>query len=403
MLQQAHALFRAQEMTDSQSLLANKIEGTRHFDISGMTRAVGIIPCGRSGSFLLCSYLDGHDDVIMIPPCHGDRIYQFFEFYKSLTLLDKLISYPVFANCFQGEFPIGAGDYYAAVKALFEVHGDSPPEFLKSSRAFFLFLHVAYCVALGRLPVSSNPLIVYEQHILNSALARRLVEDFPHARFIHTVRDPISNCSRSLEIFPWSGHLTAAYAVRMLNRYDEPHPGMESRTRTIRFEDLHLHLEKTMAAVTDWLGMPFRSSLNESTFNGVPWAVKRGLNSWSGPRPEQAIRDTRNISITDKHLLFAVFNEDFVAWNYSCPRIFKNPFIRVLTFIFVFIIPMKIEIIEARTFVKNVVSLRRGRFSYAFNGMVRISVCRVAVILLLAVNLCRRLVFGKNVLKCWIV
>jgi hypothetical protein len=339
----------------------------------------------------------------MLPPWYGDRIYQFFELYKSLSLLEKLIAYPVFSNLFQGEFPIAAAHYYAAVKALFEVHGNLPPAFLESSRAFFLFLHVAYCVAIGRLPVSSHPLIVYEQHIYNCELARRLVDDFPHARFIHTVRDPISNCSRSLEIFPRSSYLTAAYAVRMLNRYDKPHPGMESRTRTIRFEDLHLQLEKTMRAVADWLDLPYRPSLLDSTFNGVPWVVKRGTSSWSGPRPEQAIRDTRNISFTDKCLLFAVFNEDFVAWNYPCHKLFRNQLVRMLTFILIFLIPMRIEIIDTRTFMKNLASLRYGRFSYAVSGLVRIFICRVAVMSLLAANLCRRLAFGKHVLEYRIV
>jgi hypothetical protein len=241
---------------------------------------------------------------------------------------------------------------------------------------------------------------INNQHSWDSELARRFVEDFPHARFIHTVRDPITNCSRSYKMFTPYGYITAAYAIWMLNKYDKPQPGMESRTRAIRFEDLHLHLEKTTIAVADWLGLPYRPSLHNSTFNGVPWVVTEGTNSWSGPRPEQAIRDTRNISFTDKCLLFAVFNEDFVAWNYSCHKSFKHPLVRVLTFILVFLIPMKIEIIEARTLLKNLPSLRCRGFSYAVNGLVRLFICRVTVMSLLAVNLCRRLAFGKKVLEC---
>ena len=39
-----------------------------------------------------------------------------------------------------------------------------PAEFLESRRAFFLFVHIAYELALGRRPASSHPLIVHAQH-----------------------------------------------------------------------------------------------------------------------------------------------------------------------------------------------------------------------------------------------
>jgi len=398
MLQQARALFRAEEAKDFNSLVASKIEDIRHFDVEGMERAVAICNCGRSGSELLASYLDGHDDVIMIPMLRSLRIYQFFECYQSLSLHDKLIAFPVFqTDLFQGDFPIAAADYYAAVKALFEVYGDRSLEFLESRRTFFVFLHVVYCVALGRRPASPHPLIVYAQHMWHDQLARRFVEDFPQARFIHTVRDPITNCDRIYDAwFPSSGILATAYVIRHLTISDIPHPGMESHTRAIRFEDLHLHLEKTMRAVADWLSLPFRSSLLDSTFNGVPWVVKRGTISFSGARPEQAVRNTRNISFTDQGLLFAVLNEDFVTWNYPCPNIFKHALIRVLTCMLVLLIPMKIEIIAARTSIKQIPS--RG-FRYAINIVAQSFVCRVGIMTLLAVDLGRRLIFGKKVLE----
>jgi hypothetical protein len=404
MLQHARAFFRTEETRDLQSLVARKIEDIRHFDVAGMGRAVAICNCGISGSMLLASYLDGHDDVIMLPGLRSWRIYQFFERYQSLSLHDKLVAYPFFeADFFQGEFPIAAVDYYAAIKALFDVFGNWPPEFLESRRTFFQFLHVVYCVALGRRPASPRPLIVYAQHIWHEELARRFVEDFPQARFIHTVRDPITNCGRAFgSRFGQTGYesfLTAGYVIGNLTQKDIPHPGMESRTRAVRFEDLHLHLEKTMRAVADWLSLSYQSSLLDSTFNGVPWVVERENTSWSGPRPAQAIRDSRNISFTDRGLLFAVLYEDFVAWNYPYPKIFKHAVVRILSCILFLLIPMKIEIIAARTAIKTLPSLRRGGFRYATNALVRIVISRVAIMFFLAAELCRRLIFGKKVLE----
>jgi hypothetical protein len=406
LLQHARAFFRAEETNGLQSLVARKIEAIRHFDIAGMERALAICTCGRSGSILLASYLDGHDDVIMLPTSRSHRIYEFFERFESLSLHDKLIAYPFFSNdvsdFFQGELPIiAAADYYVAVKALFEVYGDWPLEFLESRRAFFQFVHIVYCVALGWRPASPRPLIVYALHFSDDQLARRFVKDFPQGRFIHTVRDPITNCGRLFEA--WysapNGFFTAVNVIRHLTKSDKPHSGMESRTRAIRFEDIHLHLEKTMRAVADWLGLPYRSSLLDSTFNGVPWVVTRGTISWSGARPEQAVRDSQKISFTDQCLLFAVLNEDFVAWNYPCPNIFKHAAVRVLTCVLFLLLPIEIEAIAARALFKEFRSLRSGGLGYAINSLVRFFICRVAIISILAAELWRRLILRKKVLE----
>jgi hypothetical protein len=403
MLQQARALLRAEEAKNLQSLVASKIEGIRHFDVAGMQRAVAIFYYGRSGSILLGSYLDGHDDVIMLATNRSQKMYRFFEHYQSLSLHDKLICYPVFStDFFQGDFPIAAADYYAAINALFEVYGNRSLEFLESRRTFFLFLHVVYCVALGRLPASPDPLIVYAQHEQDDRSARHLVEDFPQACFIHTVRDPITTCSRFFDhwlVGENHGIATSWQVIRHLTIADMPHAGMELRTRAIRFEDLHLHLERTMRALVDWLGLPYRSSLLCSTFNGVPFMHKREAISWSGPRAEQAIRDSRNLSFTDRGLLFAVFKENFVAWNYPCPDVFKYAFVRVITWMLVFLIPMKMEVIATSRFINECPSLRSGGFRYVIKGLTRIFGCRVAIMLVLAADLCRRLAFRKKVFE----
>jgi hypothetical protein len=405
LLQRARTFFHAEETKDSQSLAASKIEDIRRFDLAAMQRAVAICNCGSSGSVLLASYLDGHDDVIMLPGHLSSAIYPFFDRYQSLSLRDKLLAYPFVSidagdhskHFFQGEHRIAAADYHAAVNALFNVYGNRPLEFLESRRAFFQFLHIVYCVARGQRPASPQPLIVYAQHVRDARMASRLLEDFPQARFIHTVRDPITNCGRLFEHFLIShGLMAAAYVISHLTFADMPHASMESRTLAVRFEDLHLHLEETMGAVAAWLGLLNRSSLLDSTFNGVPFVWRRGTTTWSGARPEQAIRDSRNVSFTDRCMLFAVLYEDFVAWNYPCPKIFKHASVRVLTCMLVLLVPMKIEIITAHKVLKLLPS--RG-FRYTIKGLVRICIGRVATMSLLAVELYRRLAFGKQVLE----
>ena len=409
LLQRARAFFNAVETKDSRSLTAAKVEEIRHFDVAAMQRVVAICRWGSSGSLLLASYLDGHDEVIALPGNLGGGIYPFFAYHQSLSLRDKLIAYPFvsidgfdhskFFFQTEHEHGIAAGDYYAAVNALFEVYGDRSPEFLESRRAFFQFLHIVYCVALGRRSTSPHPLIVYAQALANDQLARYLVEDFPQARFIHTVRDPITNCGRIFEhdLQP-HGLLASVYVIARLSFWDKPHSGMESRTRAVRFEDLHLHLEETMRAIAAWLGLPYRSSLLESTFNGrqYVWITRAGTESWSGARPAKAVRDSRNLFFTDRCLLYAVLCEDFVAWNYPCPRIFRHALVRALTCVLILPLPMKMEVITARMVFKL---LRSKDFRSAIKGLARICVGRIAIMSLLAAELYRRLVFGKQVLK----
>jgi hypothetical protein len=200
-LLRANALFQVEKSKDLREIIADKIEELRHYDVLAMERVVAICAWGSSGSLLLASYLDGHDDVLMLPALCGSELLNFFERYQSLPLRDKLIAFPAFAQLyyyplFDGDFAISSTQYYAAVQAISESYGTWPPEILESRRTFFLFMHIAYNLALGRRPATSHPLIVYAQHNWDNAGARRLVEDFPQAKFIHTVRDPITQCDR---------------------------------------------------------------------------------------------------------------------------------------------------------------------------------------------------------------
>src|SRR6266851_6813172 len=77
-------------------LIAGKIADLRHYDVLGIDRVVAICCWGRSGSYLLASLLDGHDDVITMPLSLGELIYPFWEKHGHLSLREKLAAYPGF-------------------------------------------------------------------------------------------------------------------------------------------------------------------------------------------------------------------------------------------------------------------------------------------------------------------
>jgi hypothetical protein len=403
-LQNALDLFRPTEIENQHTLVSKKIENLRHYDVFNMERVVAVCHWGRSGSLFAASYLDGHDDVVLLPPICGDVLYEFFERYPSLTLRDKLLAYPLFSyvSFFEGEFAIDPTDYFTAVAAILEVYKHWSPSVLETSRAFFQCLHVAFSLALGRCPASPCPLMVWQLHWWNEKYALWFIEDFPKGLFLHTVRDPIAGYDRTFGQFgKTETNYPSWWTIRYLNKADKPHAGTAPLSRAVRFEDLHNNTAETVSRVAGWLGLPHHPALMTSTFNGIPYVVKRGGTTWSGARPQQAERSSDNLRMIDRLILFALFHEDFVAWRYSYPGVFRNPLVRVLTCMLAFVVPMKPEAIVARRIIKQDVlpALRRKQLRAAFKGLRLILTGRLMIIYTIASELGRRLIFRKTVLE----
>jgi hypothetical protein len=413
-LQRALSLYR-HERDAIQALESEKSEMLRHLDVPGMNTAVAICFWGRSGSYLLASYLDGHEDIVTLPMIAGEKIYPFFEEYASLSLWEKLIAYPTYSGLkkgveaafFEGDFAIASADYYAAIHALFAVFRDCPATWLGARLRFFQFLHAAYALATGVRSRSGRPIMIYAQHWPNDALAQRFVEDFPTARFIHTIRDPISSFDswyeRSLEMQLYSAgrgsdtpshYLSSAVeCVRHLCRWDRAHDGMEARTRAIRFEDLHLAPEMTMRRLVNWLGIPYLPCLIESTWHRIPYVVKvRGVDV-CGPNPANAQRRWKNLFFADRLLIFALMHDNFVAWNYPIPTWIRARWIRLGVTVLCLLVPMKMELINARLVLRLQAwpSLRRGRIRFFCGAPIFLLTRRLRMMLLIAAEAYARL------------
>lgn len=409
----ADALFRAEEFPNLRSVIAEKIKDLGRYDVLAMQTVVAILMWGRSGSLLLASYLDGHDDVILLPELGGWRLNEFFERFQSLSLRDKLLAYPAFlpeyTRFFEGDFAISKAQYYAAVQAIVEVYDSWPAEFLESRRAFFLFVHIAYNLALGRRLATSHPVIVYQQHDRDDVMASHLVEDFPQTKFVHTIRDPISSYSGIFryvfdgldKCFPRSYTLAPYWTLYYLTVTERPHLGMESRTRTVRFEDLHGNLAETMHDLSAWLGLSYQATLLDSTFNGIPWIVKRGGVAWTGPRLENVQRRAPDLSPKDHALLYALFYENFISWNYPCPKIFKYRAVRCAVAVSLFLFPVKTEMIAARKILKRrlLPALRHGNMVQVIKSLAGIGLVRLKMMWLLMGNVLRRCTSRTALLK----
>jgi hypothetical protein len=407
-LRRALAAYRNSESA-SNALVAEKVRLLAHYDVPGIQNIVALCHWGRSGSILLPSYLDGHEDIIALPNLTGELIYPFCQVYATLSVWDKLIVYPIYsaalkggaadlflANNPAGDYATAPEHFYAAIRALHAMYGERPPAWLQPRSRFVQFLHVAYAIANGQQPRGPCPAIIYAQHWFSQELASRFAMDFPQGRFLHTVRDPISALNSWFDMHLswqfgdrwWSAteYAFPAYdAMRDLLRWDRPHLGMEQRSWALRFEDMHLMLHETMRGVADWLGITYQPSLLESTLNRRPYIVSKDGRSWRGANQLSARRRCNYLHHCDRALLFALFYDDFVAWGYPVPGAFQFRWLRLATIFACALVPMKIELINARIVMASqaVPALRSGRLLFGCTAPLQLMLRRVRMMVLL--------------------
>ena len=98
--------------------------------------------------------------------------------------------------------------------------------------------------------------MVYAQHEWDAEIANRILEDFPAARFIHTIRDPISAFDRLFD--------------RWFSWYGNDREAVVRRSRPIAFRiDGPLQVMRTLAAGADcpipvWRPKPEQFALKTS-------------------------------------------------------------------------------------------------------------------------------------------
>lgn len=363
----------------------------RGYDISNMRRAATICHWGRSGTVLFASFLDSHPEVLILPNQLSESIYPFLADFAELTLWQKLLIYPAYSATKKstsgdfflpdnpdGDYAISPAGYLAAVMALYREYGAISCDGTESRAGFFRFLHVAYALAQDRQAGHPRPMIIFAQHWWNELLAARFREDFPGAKFLHTVRDPISAVDAWLEMhFKWqlggSGPVSRGYpypvfdAYRDLLSWDLPHPGMSSNSRAVRFEDMHTEPDSLMCRVAHWLCIAEPGARITSTLNGRPYVVVIDAQRIVGSNPARAVRRSRNLGAFDRLLIFALLYRNFVDWRYPVPAVLRSPWLRALILLAGSMIPSRLEATNAAALLRRqcLPALKSGRIGYA--------------------------------------
>lgn len=324
--------------------------GRLHLGRYRVRNAVAVQNFMGSGATFVQSLLDGHPAILSTPALNSRTIYHFWESQRNLAPLELIAAFtqhhrhwfdPKFADRDNALHRLGPDRSQCAVI--------DPRQFLKAMvalvgreatidrRSFLEACHIAYALAGGR-SLESELLLLFPVHTLQKQYAGYLLEDYPGARFLYTLRDPISLFNSLLR-----RHIELAYDTRhpmplaqfthmLRNRAlitgetdfcgDRPYfPERADQFRGIRIEDLHRAPRQVLEAVCGWLGIDGHPCLLESTFDGKMWWNKISSRSISGFNPDFHSRDRHlHIGPLDRPRLRHLLRTRREAWSYAAPR-----------------------------------------------------------------------------------
>ena len=338
---------------------------------------------GSSGTLFLQSLLDNHPNILMTPALYSQRFYYFWDEHAHLgtpDLADAFMDYHAYWFRPDGA-PAEHGLRRLGPQQNQSVH--APPDAFRelllenlsaqgelSRRSFFIATYLAYAGANDR-EVQSPATILYPIHSGPQQHALYLVGDFPEARFLYTVRQPIQDIGsltrhilyNRLPVSP----LECAFA-QLLNDYmkhwgrssarrvmgDRPFfPEYAELTRAVRLEDLHKRPKDTLEAVCRWIGIPWDHRLLESTFDGKQWWNRPESPTVSGFGSQtigQAHGDL--IGRFDRVRLNGLLRGKHETWDYPVPGYARNRFFQLLMPLLL-LLPFKAEVRTVLDRVRN--------------------------------------------------
>lgn len=329
-----------------------------------LDKIVAINFYGRSGSLFLQSLFDGHPNAITTAGVYFYFLLSFYDRHYSMPRKALLEEFSKgFAAIFDSRQPFrGWGENSSEELGLTRM-GDTQNQHLSldqarflevaegifkdqehvpTRRMFFQAIHLAYHFGLGRdLPDDRNLVIVFPHHNLPPKQAAEFSEDFPEAKYLYTIRKPVSSLESLLKHVkgevPWS-------FKEILFGGTIEEPSAYERSRAIRIEDLNQEPEKTLKRMCRWLDIPWHQSLLKSTFHGLTWWGDQASSPRTGFSDNQTAAKQYNVfSSFDKFRLHVLLWPKYKAWHYPLSDKCGTAYARLLTLAFL-PVPFKPEL-----------------------------------------------------------
>lgn len=302
--------------------------------MSELPKVVAIGYFGRSGSLFLQSLLDNHPDCSQIPGCSIMGISDWWNSRREPTnktslIRDFLSDYDVLFDAQSSVGTIGTGPFPGVGQGLDKM-GPNRSEKAEVDRdlfesslwtalesehphlpEFFVAIHRAYDVALGRDP-HPNRTIVFQLHTLHISRARFL-NGF-ETKVVRIVREPAESAASHMRM--GIKNAREEYPLRLLAsallNYG-PLEGFETNSIAIRLEDVHTNPESTLRTLCEWLDLRWDESLLSSTFNGKQWWNVNKTIEVSGFNSETT---AVQLSQEDRNRLSWLVSHLYDAWEY---------------------------------------------------------------------------------------
>lgn len=340
---------------------------------SSMT-VVAIQNYGSSGTLFIQSLLDNHPQILSIPALYNRTFYDFWNEFEHATaqksqLVNSFVSQ--YRIWFHPEQAVEEHGLHQMGEKMNEAVGVSVLKFTMaltrflaaieypSSREFFIGIYMAYAEALGR-DISRMRVMVFPIHSLGQQYSQYLYEDFPEAKILHMVRDPVINFGSVIKHIinsNNSGGVTDAALAQIccdhiLQWYPEDQkafgavpylPELASNSVAIKLEFLHANLKDTMLKVCHWLEIEWSEQLESSTFDGKKWWNRPGTIRDSGTSQKIANQNYNEyLNSFDRFRLKALNQKKYKEWEYPISYL-ERSFIVGLLLPLLLMIPFKSE------------------------------------------------------------
>jgi choline kinase len=276
---------------------------------------------GRSGSTFVQSLFDDHPQVLSTPNFYSRRYYAAWASRIGRERDARKIE--AFLTVFRAWWDTGRVDATAGLHRLGpdrrEIAGvdrSTLEGYLRAAfadgrpitrRSLFEAGHLAYALARGQQLKPPGLQILFPIHGYPRGTACALLEDFPNARFLHTLREPVANVASSIQhhcvnnfdlendpvkwaimwLFARRGAGPGRPSTRFLDRPYLPYLLHADQVRGMRLEDLHRDGANLMASAANWLGLVDDERLGQSTWDGKRWwnRPEIGRDSFLGAAP----------------------------------------------------------------------------------------------------------------------
>jgi hypothetical protein len=299
-----------------------------------VTNAFAIQNWGRSGSTFAQSLFDDHPQVVSTPNFYSRGFYMAWARRIARTPDDRKLD--IFLEVFRQWWDTGLVDATAGLHRLGEGRNELagvPRERLEgylraafatgrpiTRQSLFEAGHLAYALARGQHLAGGSLQVLYPIHGEPRAVACALLEDFPRARFIHTLREPVANVASAIQHHCFNNYDLRGDALEAVlgglfaqsgNRYGWPYtvcsvrpylPYLATRdqARFLRLEGLHRGGASAMSRAASWLELADEPCLGTSTWDGKVWWNRPESGRESRLGGPASTRNLERLSVADR-------------------------------------------------------------------------------------------------------